>query len=674
MVETQAQLKKFCFLGDNPLGSGTFNAQEILSTPLATPTAIANGRYKFCELIATGSKGLIYKAHDLELDRYVAIKCMFEGGRPGARGLALDEAKKLASMSHPNIVRIFDVVIDGDKVFLITEWIEGMPASNLNLPLAAPLALAVMAQVYEALAAAHAARVIHRDIRPGNILIGNDGRVTLMDFGSACGPGDSSAKKSALTFRYIDPRVLEGAPADEQSDLYSAALLQMEMMTAESPIPELPPLALARYIMRNLDSGLESLSNSGYPLLTQLIRKCIHASRYSHSGQPAPTARDAAIQVTGLLQAMTGRTPECYLADVLSKDRTMVAPQSAITDSEPKDWAGAESTTATDESALSDKKFPSDRLMIGESDQLRAVYKLLHRLAPVNVPALILGETGTGKELAAKELHRLSGRSQAPLLIVNATALPETLIESELFGHKRGAFTGALGDRIGLIEQADGGTLFIDEIGELSATTQIKLLRVLQEKTFSRVGDATLRTSDFRLVAATNKNLQEMIAAGQFREDLYYRIAGAVIAMPSLRERRSDILLLATFFRTRFANNHGMTDKQWSSSVAETLENLPWPGNVRELANVVARAFVMADGPVIHATDLGDCAATETHASSVETELEHAPTLEEARDAWMKHFLTKALDRHNGRRTNTAKALGIGERTLFRYIEQLEIS
>jgi DNA-binding NtrC family response regulator len=316
--------------------------------------------------------------------------------------------------------------------------------------------------------------------------------------------------------------------------------------------------------------------------------------------------------------------------------------------------------------------------MVGESDRLQAVYQLLSRIAPVNVPALILGETGTGKELAAKELHRLSGRSQAPFIIVNATALPESLIESELFGHKRGAFTGALSDRIGLIEQADGGTLFIDEIGELSTFMQTKLLRVLQEKTFTRVGDATLKTSHFRLVAATHRNLQEMIASGLFREDLYYRIAGAIIAMPPLRDRRSDIMILATFFRTRFANNHGMADKHWSPSAVETLENLMWPGNVRELANVVARAFVMSDGPMIHAKDLLDVAAVDTPtpaaAATFDTAHEHQSTLEEARDAWMKRFLTKALDRHNGRRTDTAKALGIGERTLFRYIEQLDIS
>ena len=166
-----------------------------------------------------------------------------------------------------------------------------------------------------------------------------------------------------------------------------------------------------------------------------------------------------------------------------------------------------------------------------------------------------------------------------------------------------------------------------------------------------------------------------MIASGLFREDLYYRIAGAIITMPPLRERRSDIMILATFFRTRFANNHGMADKQWSPSAVETLENLMWPGNVRELANVVARAFVMSDGPMIHAKDLVDVAAVDTPiAATFDTAQEHQSTLVEARDAWMKRFLTKALDRHNGRRTDTAKALGIGERTLFRYIEQLDIS
>jgi transcriptional regulator with GAF, ATPase, and Fis domain len=325
--------------------------------------------------------------------------------------------------------------------------------------------------------------------------------------------------------------------------------------------------------------------------------------------------------------------------------------------------------------AAADRALPPGRLMVGASAPLIEVYAMIARLAPVDVATLITGETGTGKELAAKELHRLSPRAQRPFVVVNAAALPASLIESELFGHKKGAFTGALTDRVGLVEQAQGGTLFIDEIGELSPAMQAKLLRVLQEYAVTRVGEATTRPVDFRLVTATHRNLEEMVAVGDFREDLFYRIAGAKLRMPALRERPGDVHALASFFRQQFAERHGLADKEWSQDALLTLEAAPWPGNVRELENVVARAFVMAEGTVIRRQDLGlpgdDAAAIAGHGDlSAESDVE---TLMAARDQWMRGFLTRALRRHNGRRADTAKALGIGERTLFRCIEQLDI-
>ncbi len=316
---------------------------------------------------------------------------------------------------------------------------------------------------------------------------------------------------------------------------------------------------------------------------------------------------------------------------------------------------------------------PSGRLMVGSSEKLVAVYHLLSRLAPVDVSTLILGETGTGKELAAKELHRMSPRGRKPFVVVNAAALPESLIESELFGHKKGAFTGALTDRTGLIEQSDGGTLFIDEIGELPPAMQAKLLRVLQERALTRIGETTPRQVDFRLVSATHRNLEDMVTQSTFREDLYYRIAGAVIKMPALRERPEDIITLANFFRQQFAERHGLPDKEWSTEALIELEQRPWAGNVRELENVVGRAFVMAEGTIIRRTDLGGGDLT-AHAGKPQPEaIQQLEPLTEARDAWMKGFLMRALKRFNGRRAETAKALGIGERTLFRYLEQYEI-
>jgi two-component system NtrC family response regulator len=311
---------------------------------------------------------------------------------------------------------------------------------------------------------------------------------------------------------------------------------------------------------------------------------------------------------------------------------------------------------------------PDGRLMVGHSSKLSEIYTLIQKFAPVDVPTLIQGETGTGKELAAKEIHRLSLRSKKPFVVLNAAALPESLIESELFGHRRGAFTGALTDRVGLVEQADGGTLFIDEIGELPSGLQAKLLRVLQEHCVTRIGEAIQRPVNFRLICATHRDLVQMTGTGEFREDLYYRIAGATIPMPALRDRRQDIMILANYFKSLFANRHNLGTKEWSLGAASLLESHPWPGNIRELENAVARAFVMAEGQIIKAADLGIAGASDQS-----PDLLNEQKLNDARDAWLKSYLTEALERHGGKRGETAKALGIGERTLFRYIEQLEI-
>ncbi len=313
------------------------------------------------------------------------------------------------------------------------------------------------------------------------------------------------------------------------------------------------------------------------------------------------------------------------------------------------------------------------RLMLGASPQIMQVYELIERIAPVPVPTLINGETGTGKELAAREIHRLSDRSDKPLIVVNAVAIPESLIESELFGHKRGAFTGALTDRMGLIEQAAGGTLFIDEIGELSLPLQAKLLRVLQEKYVTRLGEAEPRPVDFRLVSATHRHLKDMVASGAFREDLYYRIAGVTIELPSLRARAGDTLLLANFFRQQFAHRHGLPEKEFSTGALAALEAHVWSGNVRELENVVARAFVMADGLVIKRDDLQLPVTLSGDDLSESGGSEYGESLADAKNRWLKTHIKDALIKHHGNRVKTAAALGIGQRTLFRYIEQLHI-
>lgn len=309
-----------------------------------------------------------------------------------------------------------------------------------------------------------------------------------------------------------------------------------------------------------------------------------------------------------------------------------------------------------------------NRTMIGKSEELNQVYKLLAKLAKIDVPVLLTGETGTGKELAAKELHKFSNRHAQTFVAVNAAALPESLAESELFGHKKGSFTGALSDRIGLIEQADKGTLFLDEIGELSASLQSKLLRVLQDHTISKIGDDKSTPVDFRLICATHRDLRKMVLEGKFREDLYYRIAGATIFIPPLRERQTDILPLADYFKENFCNKHGIQNKQWTEAAIHQLKSFHWPGNIRQLENTVYNAIVMAEGNFISPENFG-LPIDENIPFKVGENL----TLNEAKEDWLRNFIVESLKKHNGKRSETAKALGIGERTLFRYIDQLEI-
>jgi Nif-specific regulatory protein len=231
--------------------------------------------------------------------------------------------------------------------------------------------------------------------------------------------------------------------------------------------------------------------------------------------------------------------------------------------------------------------------MVGESSAMQRVYQFISKVAPTDATVLISGESGTGKELAARAIHRNSKRSQKPFVAVNCAALTESLLESELFGHERGAFTGAIAQKKGRLEIASGGTVFLDEIGELPPPLQVKLLRVLQEREFERVGGTLTIKADVRVIAATNKNLEDAMAAGNFRHDLYYRLNVVSLEMPALRERREDIMLLASYFAEKYAAKCNRKLKEISSAVRASLLSYNWPGNVRELENTIERAVVL---------------------------------------------------------------------------------
>jgi two-component system nitrogen regulation response regulator GlnG len=245
-----------------------------------------------------------------------------------------------------------------------------------------------------------------------------------------------------------------------------------------------------------------------------------------------------------------------------------------------------------------------DLAIVGRSEQMQNVFKLIGQLSASDATALITGESGTGKELVARAIYHHSARASQSFLAINCAAIPETLLESELFGHERGAFTGASGQRIGKFEQCNRGTIFLDEIGDMTPATQTRILRVLQSGTFERVGGNQSIKVDVRVIAATNRPLEQAVAARQFREDLFYRLNVVRIEVPSLRERRDDIRLLVNYFLKKFASHRKQTLKSISPNALAALEQYSWPGNVRELENVIQRALVVAKGEVIVLTDL----------------------------------------------------------------------
>ena len=303
--------------------------------------------------------------------------------------------------------------------------------------------------------------------------------------------------------------------------------------------------------------------------------------------------------------------------------------------------------------------------MLGTSPQMQAVFALIRKVAATSAPVLILGDSGTGKEIAAAAIHRRSLQKKGPFIAINCNAIPENLLESELFGHEKGAFTGAHQQQKGLIETAAGGTLFLDEIGELPPSIQVKLLRFLQEKRFQRVGGRQEIKSDARVVAATNANLKQSIVDGKFREDLYFRLAVVVISLPALRDRGDDLLLLAKDFLHRYGIQNEKPNLTFAPDALRAMNLYQWPGNVRELQNRVQRAVIMADGRRMIARDLELTGADSALPPQ---------TLKEARENVEKEMLQNALKRHMGRISSAAEELGISRPTFYELMEKLGIS
>jgi len=302
--------------------------------------------------------------------------------------------------------------------------------------------------------------------------------------------------------------------------------------------------------------------------------------------------------------------------------------------------------------------------MLGTSPQIQEVFSSIRKVATTEVPVLIVGESGTGKELVAQAIHRNSSRREYPFVVINCSAIPENLLESELFGHEKGAFTGAHIQRKGRFEMARGGTLFLDEIGELSLTLQVKLLRFLEEQKIERVGGREAIVVDARVLAATNKDLNEALKEGKFREDLYYRLGVVTLSLPPLREREGDILLLATALLHRYAHENRKKITGFTPQAIDAIKTYTWPGNVRELENRIKRAVIMAEGQKVTPVDL--------ELTSPPTKYEKQ-SLKKAREELERDLIHKALTRNKGNVTKVAEELGISRPTLYELMEKLGI-
>ena len=309
--------------------------------------------------------------------------------------------------------------------------------------------------------------------------------------------------------------------------------------------------------------------------------------------------------------------------------------------------------------------------MVGESYVMTQLREQIAMAAPTNGRVLIYGENGTGKELVARSVHALSRRRNGPFVEVNCAAIPEELIESELFGHIKGSFTGALADRRGKFELADGGTLFLDEIGDMSLKTQAKVLRALQEQVVEPVGGASSVRVDVRVLAATNKDLPTEIRFGRFREDLYFRLNVIPIFVPPLRERPEDILLLAEHFMTELAREYGRRPKRFDPGAGAGLQSYRWPGNVRELRNVIERLMIMVPGETITLADLSFLQGAADAGSTVPGLIE---PLHEARDRFERDYILKALAAQQGNISRTADALGVERSNLYRKMRAFGIA
>ena len=392
------------------------------------------------------------------------------------------------------------------------------------------------------------------------------------------------------------------------------------------------------------------------------------------------------IGVLKKVKAINSDTPVVMISAFSSAENAVEAMREGAFDYVPKPFkvkdlkrvvkeALKSAMTPRQEETVSEKKLHFGNL-IGESSQMKKVYDLIRRVAPSRTNILIYGESGTGKELVAKAIHRQSARRELPIVVINCAGIPETLIESELFGYKKGAFTGAHADKEGLFGVADGGTVFLDEVGELSPVIQVKLLRVIQDRTFTAVGGTEMKKVDVRFISATNKNLEDEVIEGNFREDLYFRLNVILISLPPLRERENDLPLLADYFLEKFSREMGKDIRKISAYAMDILGGYSFPGNVRELENIIERSVALETSNIVLPESLTLSHARSGAGSRTRRHLDLSPEgihLDEVLAEIEKEYLIRALEMAGGSKSKTTELLEISMRSLRYRLEKLGI-
>jgi transcriptional regulator with GAF, ATPase, and Fis domain len=475
----------------------------------------------------------------------------------------------------------------------------------------------------------------------GFLVLANDPSARATALGAARAPGGADAGQTGPGYEIRVARNLERQPVDDPSELLSDNIIREAITSRKAQIIS-DAYADERFRSSLSVMNLKLCSVMAVPLL---VRGELLGLIYVGNDNVRDLFRGEQLEMLTIFAAQAALfIKNAQLLNELRSEKTELAER------------------------LEHVKFGE---IIGACPQMVEVYNRVEKVASTDITVLINGETGTGKELIAREIHNRSPRAKGPFITVNCGAIPENLIESELFGHVKGAFTGAVANQIGKFQAADGGTIFLDEIGELPLHLQVKLLRVLQEKQIQRLGETKTISIDARVVAATNRDLLEEVRAGRFREDLYFRLNVIGILLPPLRERGDDVLLIARYLIGRYAKEYGRDldpAKALSASANNAIMRFSWPGNIRQLENHIKKALVLADGPQLTAADLD----LELPGGTAATDDDAVLPLADARDRWQREYINRVLALNGGNRTKTARDLGVDPRTIFRHLEKVE--